>query len=108
MWRMYCWSSSALPLRRGKGSASASARPSVADTASTQPAPTAQGCAKRTALVDGAWPAGQRSQANKGYIRADERCTSRPIQKGCCKVKNGCQNGNSGPNTHHSVAEVNM
>src|ERR1700709_492986 len=50
----------------------------------------------------------RRSQTNSGYIDADERWTRKPIQYGCCNVKIGCQNGNSGPSTNHSSEEVRM
>src|ERR1700712_4434664 len=49
-----------------------------------------------------------RSHANIGYIEAEERWTRSPIQYGCCSVKIGCQNGNNGTSTNHSIAEVRM
>src|ERR1700709_2329395 len=48
----------------------------------------------------------RRSQANSGYIDADERWTRKPTQYGGCHVKIGCQNGNSGTSMHHSREEV--
>ena len=50
----------------------------------------------------------RRSQANSGYMDADERWTRKPIQYGCCNVKIGCQNGNKGTSTNHSSDEVRM
>src|ERR1700758_1687210 len=79
----------------------------LARTQMAASAPEPHAFAKLASLVPGARPIGHRSHANSGYMLADAMCTRRPIQYGCCSVNSGCQNGNSGTNMNHSVAEEN-